>query len=295
MFRDLRTDADGIRRRRRAPPVRRQPRLRRPDDQRRRHDGVGQLLSRCSACSRRSAGCSRRRRQKVGESPVVVLGYAYWTTRFGGKPDVINQTMVVNGQTLTIVGVAPQGFEGTTLGSSPEIFVPITLRGMMEPGFNEFANRRSYWAYVFARLQARASRSSRRAAALNVLYHAVDQRRRSAAPAQHERADDAAIPGEALDGRRRATRARARSTAEASDAAANAARGHRRWCCSSPAPTSPTCCSRAPRRRSGEMAVRLSIGANRAAADPAAADRVADPRGDRRHSRGWSSRNGRST
>ncbi len=63
--------------------------------------------------------------------------------------------MIVNGQSLTIVGVAPKGFEGTTLGSTPEVFVPITLRGMMEPGFDGFANRRSYWAYVFARLQAR--------------------------------------------------------------------------------------------------------------------------------------------
>ena len=91
--------------------------------------------------------------QKVGESPVVVLSHAYWTSRFGQRGDVINQTMVVNGQTLTIVGVAPKGFEGTTLGAYPEVFVPITLRGMMQPGFNGFANRRSYWAYLFARLR----------------------------------------------------------------------------------------------------------------------------------------------
>jgi len=73
--------------------------------------------------------------QKVGESPVVVLSHAYWTSRFGQRGDVINQTMVVNGQTLTIVGVAPQGFEGTTLGSKPEVFVPMTLRAQMQPGF----------------------------------------------------------------------------------------------------------------------------------------------------------------
>ncbi|MDQ3487010.1 MAG: ABC transporter permease [Acidobacteriota bacterium] len=91
--------------------------------------------------------------QKVGESPAVVLSHAYWTARFGQRGDVINQTMVVNGQTLTIVGVAAKGFEGTTLGANPEVFVPITLRGMMQPGFNGFANRRSYWAYLFARLR----------------------------------------------------------------------------------------------------------------------------------------------
>lgn len=91
--------------------------------------------------------------QKVGESAVVVLSHAYWTRRFGQRADVINQTMVINGQTLTIVGVTPARFEGTTLGANPEIFVPITLRGIMQPGFDAFANRRSYWAYLFARLR----------------------------------------------------------------------------------------------------------------------------------------------
>ena len=91
----------------------------------------------------------------VGESPVVVLSHGYWVTRFNADPAVVNKTMIVNGQSLTIVGVAPRGFEGTTLGTQPEVFVPITLRGLMEPLFRarEFANRRSYWVYVFARLR----------------------------------------------------------------------------------------------------------------------------------------------
>jgi predicted permease len=91
--------------------------------------------------------------QKVGESAVVVLSHDYWTRRFGQRGDVINQTMVVNGQTLTIIGVTPPRFDGTTLGAKPEIFVPITLRGFMQPGFDGFANRRAYWAYLFARLR----------------------------------------------------------------------------------------------------------------------------------------------
>ncbi|MEX2661223.1 MAG: ABC transporter permease, partial [Vicinamibacterales bacterium] len=91
--------------------------------------------------------------QKVGESAVVVLSHDYWTRRFGQRGDVIDQTMVVNGQTLTIIGVTPPRFDGTTLGAKPEVFVPITLRGFMQPGFNGFANRRAYWAYLFARLR----------------------------------------------------------------------------------------------------------------------------------------------
>ena len=88
----------------------------------------------------------------VGESPVVVLSYDYWTTRFGADPAALNKSLIANGHSLTIVGVAPAGFHGTTLGSKPEIYVPITMRGQMQAGFKGFDNRRSYWAYVFGRL-----------------------------------------------------------------------------------------------------------------------------------------------
>ena len=48
---------------------------------------------------------------QVGQ-PVMVISYDYWRTRLGGSADVIGQSMRVNGQTLTIVGVAPEGFQG---------------------------------------------------------------------------------------------------------------------------------------------------------------------------------------
>jgi hypothetical protein len=35
---------------------------------------------------------------------------------------VLNQSMIVNGQTMTIVGVAARGFEGTTLGVKPHVY-----------------------------------------------------------------------------------------------------------------------------------------------------------------------------
>ena len=108
----------------------------------------------------------------IGESPVVVLSHAYWQTRFNQDPGVLNQTLVVNGQPLTIVGVAPPGFEGITLGIKPQVFVPITMRGFMQPGFNAFDNRLNYWAYVFGRLRPDVSNEQARIG-INVLYRAI--------------------------------------------------------------------------------------------------------------------------
>jgi predicted permease len=110
--------------------------------------------------------------QKVGESLVVVLSHAYWTSRFDRNPDVLDDTLIVNGQHLTIVGVAPEGFGGTTLGTRAQVFVPITLRGLMNPGFNAFHNRRSYWAYLFARLRPGVTIEEARTQ-LNVPYRAI--------------------------------------------------------------------------------------------------------------------------
>jgi predicted permease len=89
----------------------------------------------------------------IGAHFVAVLSHSYWETQLGADPRVVGRTIVVNGHPLTIVGVAPRGFEGTTLGSRPRVFVPLTMRGQMNPGWTQFDNRRSYWAYLFGRLK----------------------------------------------------------------------------------------------------------------------------------------------
>src|SRR5262249_8146769 len=88
----------------------------------------------------------------IGETHIAVLSHAFWQTRFGLDPAIVGQPIIVNGQSLTVVGVAPRGFSGTTLGARPDFFVPITMRERLEPIFTGFANRRSYCAYLFARL-----------------------------------------------------------------------------------------------------------------------------------------------
>ncbi|MEI6246299.1 MAG: ABC transporter permease, partial [Acidobacteriota bacterium] len=108
----------------------------------------------------------------IGDAPVVVLSHDYWQTRFGGSPVVLNDTMIVNGVTMTIVGVAPRGFEGTTLGSRPQVFVPISMRGRLQPPFKGFDNRQTYWIYLFARLKPGVTLDAA-SATLNTRYHGI--------------------------------------------------------------------------------------------------------------------------
>ncbi len=117
--------------------------------------------------------------QAVGESHVAVMSYEYWQTRFGQNPAVIGDALIVNGQAMTIVGVAPRGFQSTTLGTRPQVFVPITLREIMwsmgtpAPGRpTNFENRRSYWVYAFARLKPGVSIEQARTS-INLQYHAI--------------------------------------------------------------------------------------------------------------------------
>jgi predicted permease len=110
--------------------------------------------------------------QSIGGHFVAVLGHGYWSTQLGSDPAVIGEQIVVNGQSMTIVGVAPSGFDGTTLGSRPEVYVPISMRGLLSPGFDDFENRRSYWAYLFARLKPGVS-IEQASTALNGLYKPI--------------------------------------------------------------------------------------------------------------------------
>jgi predicted permease len=56
--------------------------------------------------------------------PVVVISYGVWQTRFKGTPDIVGQTLRVNGQPLTVIGVTPAIFQGTTLGLNFDVWMP---------------------------------------------------------------------------------------------------------------------------------------------------------------------------
>jgi predicted permease len=59
-----------------------------------------------------------------GAPPVAVVGHGLWRRAFAGR-DVIGESLVLDGQRHTIVGVAPQRFHGANLGLFPDVWLPV--------------------------------------------------------------------------------------------------------------------------------------------------------------------------
>ena len=77
----------------------------------------------------------------AGGEPVVVISYEYWETRFERDRSVIGRTLRVNERPLTIIGVAPSGFQGTVLGLNFDLWVPATMAPVLLGGSRELEDR----------------------------------------------------------------------------------------------------------------------------------------------------------
>jgi predicted permease len=89
-------------------------------------------------------------------APCAVISHTYWQRRFGGRPDVIGQTLAVRRGTATIIGVAPRGFVGESSGQQPDLWLPLHTAPIMLPGtdrLHDTAPNKMMWLQVFGRLK----------------------------------------------------------------------------------------------------------------------------------------------
>jgi len=104
-----------------------------------------------------------------GAHPVVVLSHSYWMRHFGGDAGVLNQAILVNNTEMTIVGVAQAGFSGIQVGQTPDIFVPLTMKGQMTPIRNGLDDWNDSFLAVLARRKPGVSMEQAQAG-INVDY-----------------------------------------------------------------------------------------------------------------------------
>lgn len=95
--------------------------------------------------------------QVPGQHPVVVLTYQLWTRRFGADRTIVGKTITLNGHPFTVVGVAPNGFRGTSVFGFTALWVPAAMHAavyppgsFMDANFNE---RRAILFGITARLK----------------------------------------------------------------------------------------------------------------------------------------------
>ncbi|MGE5278361.1 MAG: ABC transporter permease [Acidobacteriota bacterium] len=94
-----------------------------------------------------------------GAHPVAVLSHGYWTRRFGADPGILNKAIVVNGQPLTVVGVAREGFAGIQPGRPADLFVPMMEKAQMTPFWNGLDDPKDYWVQLVGRLKPGMTRA----------------------------------------------------------------------------------------------------------------------------------------
>ncbi|HEY6769495.1 MAG TPA: ABC transporter permease, partial [Candidatus Sulfotelmatobacter sp.] len=114
-------------------------------------------------------------------SPVVVLSYDYWKTRFDSSRDVVNQTLLINGHPFTIVGVAAQGFSSAINGYTPKVFVPLTMKPQVIAGRDDLDDHRSRWLNVVGRLKP-GMNATTATAAMTTLWRSLRADELSAKP-----------------------------------------------------------------------------------------------------------------
>ena len=71
--------------------------------------------------------------EKSGDAPVVVISDRFWRNRLHSAPDAVGQTIRLNGQPATIVGITPKNFHGALPVNPSELFVPITVPATLAP------------------------------------------------------------------------------------------------------------------------------------------------------------------
>jgi macrolide transport system ATP-binding/permease protein len=86
-------------------------------------------------------------------NPVAVVSYESWQRRFGGDPDLVGKDVLLNNHQFKVIGIAPENFKGTELVYTPEIWLPASMMGWVEPGADWLDDRNTRNFFAIGRLK----------------------------------------------------------------------------------------------------------------------------------------------
>ena len=105
----------------------------------------------------------------VSGRPVAVLQFDFGQAHYQRRPDIVGESIRLNGHPFTVVGIASRQFEGTNMGTPARLFVPITMQASIAPQNPRLTEERAAWFYLFARLKPGVTMAEAEAA-MKVLY-----------------------------------------------------------------------------------------------------------------------------
>jgi predicted permease len=88
----------------------------------------------------------------AGNGAVAVASYSWWQ-QHGKDPAIVGKAVSIQGVAYTIVGVAPLGFYGMTVGESPDFWIPLSMEAQISPGWNGLDDKWFQSLYLVARLK----------------------------------------------------------------------------------------------------------------------------------------------
>jgi predicted permease len=103
-----------------------------------------------------------------GAHPVTVVSYGFWKNKLGENSNIVGQTLRINNYPFTLVGVAPPGFYGDTVGDAQDLWVPVTMQEQVISGRKWLEDYNASWLHVIARLKPGVT-AENAAANLNLL------------------------------------------------------------------------------------------------------------------------------
>jgi len=96
------------------------------------------------------------------------VSHALWQRRLGGDPGIVGQTIRLNGFPFTVVGVAPEGFQGHFVGFPFDVFVPLSMAAQAAPD-EDLAARDAQWLELVGRLSPGVSRAQAQAGLAGIM------------------------------------------------------------------------------------------------------------------------------
>jgi macrolide transport system ATP-binding/permease protein len=95
--------------------------------------------------------------------PVVVIGYRMWRDLFRSDPGILGKAQLMDGVPHTIIGVAPEGFNGTFVGYPVQFWVPASMEETFDQGGYKLEDRSARWVEGFAKLKPGVTRAQAQA------------------------------------------------------------------------------------------------------------------------------------